>query len=274
MRHLICTVAFGAAVVLMTANVGAQLGTEDVGIEQHLGERIPLAELHFTGEDGQPVALADLFDRPVILTLVYFRCPGICTPLLKELSHAVENAEVAPGEDFRMVTISFEPEEGPELARKKRDNMIAAMDRNAPTPDEWRFLVGDEANIRRITEAVGFRYIRDPNEVDYVHAASIMFLSEDGTIARYLNTMRLNPADLELAVIDAADGRARSFMQKIQRLCYSYEPESHVYVLKLNRIILAVTAVFVLLFLAFLLVKPSTKRAGPAEDGAIGEVSS
>lgn len=240
-----------------------------VGIEEHLETTIPLADLTFTDEDGNPVVLKDLFGKPVILTLVYFSCPGICTPLLNELSRVVQQSRLVPGEDFRMVTISFDPDEGFELAKLKRINMLAAMEKNVPAPEDWRFLVGDEENIRKIADAVGFRYVRDKNGIDFVHAASVMFLSPEGKIVRYLNTTRFNPADLEMAVIDAAEGRSRSFMQKVERLCYAYDPEGQAYVLKINRIILGITLVFVLLFVGFLVLrKPAARRPPRVSKGA------
>jgi len=242
-----------------------------VGIEEHLDTTIPLADLHFTDEDGKPVVLADLFGKPVILTLVYFSCPGICTPLLNELSNVVQKSRMVPGEDFRMITISFDPSEGHELAKLKQINMLAAMEQNKPAPEDWRFLVGDEKNIRRIADAVGFRYVRDKNGIDFVHAASVMFLSPEGKIVRYLNTTRFNPADLEMAVIDAAEGRSRSFMQKVERLCYAYDPEGQAYVLKINRIILGFTIVFVLLFVGFLVLRKPAARQRPG--GSEGVVS-
>jgi protein SCO1/2 len=239
-----------------------------VGIEEHLGQTIPLAELEFTDEEGNTVKLADLFGKPVILTLVYFSCPGICTPLLNELSRVVQQSRMVPGKDFRMITISFDPDEGHELAKLKRTNMLAAMEQNRPAPEEWRFLVGDEENISRIADAVGFRYVRDKNGIDYVHAASVMFLSPEGKIVRYLNTTRFNPADLEMAVIDASEGRSRSFMQKVERLCYAYDPEGQAYVLKINRIILGVTMIFVLVFVIFLVKKPGGRRKPKGSEGA------
>ena len=241
-----------------------------VGIEEHLDSTIPLADLKFTDEEGHPVVLADLFGKPVILTLVYFSCPGICTPLLNELSSVVQKSRMVPGEDFRIVTISFDPSEGYELAKLKRINMLAAMETNVPAPEDWRFLVGDEENIRKITDAVGFRYVRDRNNIDFVHAASVMFLSPEGKIVRYLNTTRFNPADLEMAVIDAAEGRSRSFMQKVERLCYAYDPEGQAYVLKINRIILGITIVFVLLFVGFLVLrKPAARRPPEGSEGVV-----
>jgi protein SCO1/2 len=200
-------------VALMSAvTAGAEQETPRIGIEEHLGKRIPLETLSFTGERGEPVRLAELFDRPVALTLVYYRCPSICTPLLQEMAKVADLADMAPGEDYRIVTISFDPRDSSELARTKKANMLATLDRKQVPADGWRFLTGEAEQIRQITEAVGFHYARDKNEVDFVHAATVIFLSPDGEIVRYLNGTRFNPADLEMAVVDASEGRARSFM--------------------------------------------------------------
>ena len=223
-----------------------------VGIVEHLGEMLPLDQLKFNDEDGNPVVLKDLFDRPVILTLVYYRCPGICTPLLQELVKNIDNCDLVPGVDYKIITISFDPAESHELAKPKKANMIGELKKKTMPPDAWRFLTGDEENIRKITEAMGFLYTRDRNNADFVHAATLMFISPDGKIARYLNGTEFNPADIKMAVIDAAQGNARSFMQKIQRLCYTYDPEGRAYVLKINRIILGVTLAFAVVFGGFL----------------------
>ncbi len=262
MRTTLCIHACLGMILTVTSFCAGQDQVEPirVGIEEHLGETLDLDTLSFIDEDGQPVSLKPLFDKPVVLTLVYYRCPGICTPLLQELTRVMDLCDLVPGEDYRLLTISFDPKETPKLARNKQRNMLATLTKKSVSPEDWRFFTGDEENIRAITEAVGFRYIPDRNKVDFVHAATIMFLATDGKIARYLNGTQFNPADLKLAVIDASEGRARSFMQRIQKLCYSYDPEGRSYVLKVNRIILGATFVFAIGFGAFLLFKGGSGR--------------
>ncbi len=234
--------------------------TAEVGIDEQIGDLLPLDSFEFTDEDGEPIVLAELFDRPVVLTLVYFRCPGICTPLLQEVARVADLCDLEPGEDYRLVTVSFDPGESHELAKPKRANMIASLENKDVPLEGWRFLTGDADNIDRLTDAVGFRYVPDRNEVDYVHAATVIFVSSDGLIARYLNGTQFNPADLKLAVIDASEGRARSFMQRMQRLCYSFDPDGRAYVLQINRVILLVTVVFVGVFAALFLFRGTTGR--------------
>lgn len=232
-----------------------------IGVEERLGETLPLDDLEFKDEEGKPIKLRELFDRPVALTHVYYRCPGICTPLLLELAHAVGQCDLKPGEDYRLVTISFDPTEDSELAKNKKNNMIAEVKNRQVPPDAWRFLVGDAENIRRVTELTGFRYARDRNQVDYVHTATVILLSREGTIVRYLNGVTVNPVELKMAILDAREGRPRSFMSRIGELCYGYDPAKGSYVLKVNRIILAVMAVLVIGFLTYLLRKGKSRKA-------------
>lgn len=239
--------------------------TTRIGIEEHLGETIPLDTLSFIDEEGRPLPLADLFDRPIALTLVYYRCPSICTPLLQEVAKVADLADSMPGRDYRIVTISFDPSDAATLAKTKKANMLASLERKRVPDDGWRFLTGEEEQIRRITEAVGFHYVRDSNEIDFIHAATVIFLSADGKIVRYLNGTAFNPVDLEMAVVDASEGRARSFMQRIQRLCYSYDPQGRAYVLKINRIILGVTLLFAAAFVVFLISKNLSGRHSGAQ---------
>jgi protein SCO1/2 len=233
--------------------VSAQLitGSLPPQVVEKLGATIPL-DLTFNDELGRPVTLRALFDKPTILTLVYLRCPNICSPLLHELARVVDAGELRPGPDYRLVTVSFDPRETPELARTARDNLLASLQRPIP-PDAWRFLTGDPNTINQLAAAVGFQFKRD--QEDYVHPTVVMFLARDGKIVRYLFGLELLPANLKMALIDASQGRPRSFMHQIQRLCFTYDPARNTYIFKINRLILAATALFVIFFLLFLLLR-------------------
>lgn len=215
-----------------------------VGVEEHLGKAISLDELTFKDEAGQKVALRSLFDRPVILTLVYFHCPGICSPLLNEVARVADLSDLTPGKDYRIITVSFDPKETPEVAARKRQALLGQMNAQRPSPDAWRLLTGEAEEIRRLADEVGFRYIPDPNGSDFVHPATVMFLTSEGKIVRYLNGLKINPAEMELAVVDARIGRERSFIQGLQQLCYAYDPAAQRHTLRIDRIILALTGLF------------------------------
>jgi protein SCO1/2 len=258
--------------LLLTAVCFAQEAGR-VGIEERLGTLLPLDQLTFKNEEDETITLSSLADKPIVLTLVYYRCPGICTPLLQELVRVADNAKLTPGEDYRLITISFDPAEKSELAKNKKANMLAGFKNKSVPPESWSFLTGDEPNIRKVTDTVGFYYMPDRNKVDFVHGATVIFLSDKGKIVRYLNGTRFNPAEMELAVLDATQGRSRSLMQRMQQICYAYDPEGQTYVLQINRIILGVTLVFALGFVAYLLRKGAARKRA-AEPGPAGDTGS
>ena len=232
--------------------------SKTVGIDEQLGKTIPL-DLTFNDEQGKPVTLRSLIDKPTVLTLVYFRCPGICSPLMHEVAATVDEMDLEAGIDYDLITVGFDAREGPDLARVAKKNLLAGMDNKIPD-ESWRFLTGDERNIAALTGSVGFLFRK--KDQDFEHPGTVIFLSEEGKIVRYLGGLKLLPADMKLAVYDAAEGKARSFMQQVQALCYSYDPEGKTYVLKVNRIVLFVTLFLLGVFLLFLLLKRKTKAKG------------
>jgi protein SCO1/2 len=239
---------------------------EKVGVEEKLGETIPL-DLEFRDEEGKTVEIGQLLRRPTVLTLVYFRCPSICAPLMHEVASNVDKIDLVPGVDYDLVTVSFDDRETPELARTAKKNLLDEMETKVP-PDSWRFLTGEADDIARLADAVGFRFKRDKQ--DFVHAATVIFLTKDGKIVRYLGGLKLLPADLELAILDAARGTPRTLMQRIQQLCYAFDPAGKTYVLQVNRIILAVSLGGLGIFLAFLLLF-RRKRPEAETPGEVGE---
>jgi protein SCO1/2 len=233
-----------------------------VGVDERLGETLPLAELTFADEDGRPVVLRDLVDRPTVLLLVFFRCAGICTPLLQETARVADLAGLKPGEDYRVLTVSFDPSDTPAMARTRKGAILQAMTRRPCPPDGWRFLTGRPDMIARITGAAGFRYEPVDNGQSFNHPAVIAFLDRTGKVCRYLYGMQHNPTDFELAVGDASAGRPRSIIQTVRQMCFAYDPDEG-YVVRLNRIILVVTLLFAAGFGAFLWLT-TRRRKGPA----------
>ncbi|MBI4881302.1 MAG: SCO family protein [Planctomycetes bacterium] len=231
---------------------------ERPGIEEKLGESVPL-DVTFLDEEGKTVSLGSLITRPTILMLVYLRCPNICSPLLREVAATVDKLDVEPGIDFDLITVSFDTSDTPELAKTGKANLLASMERRIP-PESWRFLTGGEENISRLTDAAGFRFRREKQ--DFVHAGTVIFLSPAGKIVRYLPGLTLLPADVKMALIDAAAGTPRRLMLKLQRLCYSFDSDAKTYVFKVNRIVLAVTLFIVAVFLAVLLLRRKSPAAG------------
>jgi protein SCO1/2 len=212
----------------------------EVGVEEHVGTTMPL-ELQLTTEEGERVRFGELLDRPTILLFVYFRCPAICRPMMTELARALRGIrDLEPGKDYRVVSVSFDPTDTPEIARTTRNEIVKAMGRPLE-PGAWRFLVGEEEVVRRLTEAAGFKYAYDPETQTYLHASSLIFLTREGRIVRYIGGLEYLSSQVKMAILDAMEGRERSFMQALERICYAYDPQGKKYVLRLYRVILGVT---------------------------------
>jgi protein SCO1/2 len=239
-------------------------------VDRKLGNTIPL-DLTFTQDSGEAVTLRELFDRPVVLSLVYYRCPAACSPLLRSIARAVDLCDLQPGQDYRLVTISFDPREYDklDLVRTAKTNLLGDMDRTV-APEDWAFLTGTPEAIDAICAAVGFTVVK--RQEDYLHPVTLMFLSKEGKLTRYLNPtqsldkFKILPADLKMAIMDASEGRVGTFMAKLERLCYGFDTDAETYVLKVNRLILGVTLSFVAVFGAFLLL--FRRKARPAVAGA------
>jgi len=271
-RHLASALLLLVVATTLVAGAGPAWAREyandpQPGIEENVGGVIP-TDLTFKDENGLTVNLRELIQRPTMLTLVYFRCPSICSPLMHELAATIDKLDMRPGEDYDLITVSFDDREGPELARQAKKNLLSRMKREM-APEHWRFLTGDAANITVLADTIGFRFRKD-DKGDFVHAATVAFVDKDGRIGRYLGGLKLLPADVELAIVDTMEGRSRSIIQRIQKLCFAYDPEGKTYVFQVNRIVLFVTLLAVAIFLAFLLLRRPKRKREQAEkaDGA------
>jgi len=195
----------------------------DVGFDQHLGETVPLDAV-FRDESGRAVRLGDYFGRrPVVLSLAYYECPMLCTVTLNGLASALDVVSYDPGKEFEVVTVSFEPRETPELAAAKKAAYLRRY-RRPGAAAAWHFLTGDAAQIRRLTDAVGFKYAWDETTRQYAHASGIMVLTRDGRLARYLYGVEYAPKDLRFAIYEASQGKILSPVDHLLLYCYHYDP--------------------------------------------------
>ncbi len=239
-----------------TPAFGQGEGTDtDVGVDEHLGEMMPLV-LTFLDEEGRPVTLAEVIDKPTIFTLVYYRCPSICTPLLNGLVDVLERTDLVPGEDYRIVTISFDETETPDLAARKKMNFLKAFHEPFP-PDAWRFLTGDKESIDRVADVVGFRFKRTGK--DFVHPGVLTILSPEGKVVRYLYGITFLPFDLKMALTEAAAGKTGPTINRVLLYCFSYDPDGQRYVFNILKVAGTLIMVFAAIFAAWLLI--STRRA-------------
>ena len=197
----------------------------DVGIDQKLDEAVPL-DLEFFDEAGRPVRLREFFGtRPVVLALVYYECPMLCTQVLNGLVGSLEGLTFNPGEDFEVVVVSFDPGETPALAADKRQTYLRRYGRRG-TEAGWHFLTGREASIKALTGAVGFRYAYDEAIDQYAHPAAMTVLTADGRVSKYLYGIEFAPRDLRLALVEAGEGRIGTAVDQALLFCYHYDPET------------------------------------------------
>jgi protein SCO1/2 len=227
----------------------------EVGFDEKLGGTIPL-DLTFFDEYGQSVKLSSLITKPAILNFVYYRCPGLCSPLLKGVSEVIDRLDMEPGKDFEVITIGFDPKESYLTASEKKKNYLESMKRDIPD-DSWRFLTGDSSGIAQITDAAGFRYIPQGN--DFIHGAAIIAVSPKGKIARYLYGTVFNAFDVKMALTEASEGRTGPTINKIVKLCYSYDPEGRRYVLNITRVAGGGILFLLVVFIAVLSIRKKTK---------------
>jgi protein SCO1/2 len=236
LRQALRGLAAAAAVVFgAVGTAGAQLADqvpdqlEEVGIVEHLDAKLPL-DATFRDENGNPVTLGDFFDgeRPVILTLNYYRCPMLCGLMLNGVADGFEAMDWSPGVEFDVVTISINPLETPALAREKKQNYLKRLGKPAAARG-WHFLTGYEPQIDRVAEAVGFSYAYDPETKEYAHAAGIVVATPDGRVARYLYGIEYPAKTLKLALLEASEGSVGSTLDQLILYCYHYDPSSRRY---------------------------------------------
>jgi protein SCO1 len=195
-----------------------------VDIQQRLNNQIPL-DLKFRDEAGREVRLAEYFSkgRPVVLTLVYYECPMLCNEVLNGAVGAFQAMTFTPGKEYEVVTVSFDPREGPELAAKKKDAYLKRYKREG-AGEGWHFLTGDKAAIDALADAVGFRYAWDEQSQQFAHASAVMVATPEGRLSHYFYGIEYSPKDLRLALVEASEGKIGSPVDSLILFCYHYDP--------------------------------------------------
>ena len=198
-----------------------------------------------------------MLGKPTILALVYYECPGICTPLLNNLVDTLDRSELVLGKDYQVITISFDPKDTPALAAKKKANYLKQFHQPIP-PEAFRFLTGDQAAIDKITEVVGFRYMATGK--DFNHPGVLTILSADGKVMRYLYGVNFMPFDIKMAVIEAARGQPMPSINRALAFCYSYDPQGRKYVFSTLKVSGSVMVFTLGLFVIWLVISSRRHR--------------
>jgi protein SCO1/2 len=210
---------------------GLPKALNDVGIDQKLNEQLPL-DLVFKNENGEDVRLGDYFGKkPVVLSLVYYQCPMLCNQVLNGMVTAFKVMAFKPGQEFEVVTVSFDPRETAALAAAKKKTYVDYLPeaKRAGADAGWHFLTGDAVSIKRLTEAVGFRYHFDEATNQFAHASAIYVTTPQGKLARYFYGIEYAPRDLRLGLIEAAENKIGSPVDQLLLYCYHYDPATGKY---------------------------------------------
>lgn len=207
------------------------------GFEQRNDAQLPLDAV-LTDEQGNKITLGSLFtDRPVIVNFVYFNCPMLCNIILNSVADTLKQVDYRPGQDYRIVTISFDHTEGHELAAAKKVNYIDYLGIDGADKG-WHFLTGDEATIKTLTDTAGFTFAWDEQRQEYAHASGIIVATPEGRLSRYFFGVTYEPSDVQLGLVDASAGRIGSPLDKVKLLfCYHYDPSTGAYSLAVFRIL-------------------------------------
>jgi protein SCO1/2 len=207
----------------------APVALEQVRVEEKLGAAVPL-DVSFTDGQGRPYTLRQAFDgrRPVVIALVYYECPMLCGLILSGMARVMRENGLALGQDYQAVTISFDPDERPAQAAERRRGYLQSMGRSEAGGD-WPFLVGTEAASRRVSDALGFHYVKDPVSGEWAHHAAIFVITPDGKISRYLYGIEYPPKDFRLALVEAASGKVGTSFDRLLLTCYRYDPAARKY---------------------------------------------
>jgi len=233
---------------------------QEIGFDQRLGETVPL-DLAFTDETGRSVKLSDYFGkRPVVLSLVYYQCPMLCTISLNGLAGALEVLSFVPGQEFEVVTVSFDPTETSELAAAKKKAYMARYKRPEAHAG-WHFLTGPKESVEALTRAVGFRYVWDEATKQFAHPAGLLVLTPEGKISHYLFGVEYAPKDLRLALVAAAGAKIGNAADQLLLYCYRYDPQTGRFSASILNLVRLLGALTVLGLAGFILTASLKRRS-------------
>jgi protein SCO1 len=248
----------------VAAQTGPPAITKGVGLDQKLNAPVPLDVL-LRNETGQAVPLRTYFgEKPVVLALVYYRCPNLCSLTLTEMVHGLRRVAFEPGRDYNVVVTSIDPSETPQLAAEAKKAYAKEFGR-ASFDSGWHFLTGTQDSISRLASAVGFRYRWDDPTRQFVHAGGIMVATPDGKLSRYFYGVRYAPADLRMALVEASQEKIGSPVDAILLYCFHYDVTQGKYTLAIFNILKMGAGLTVLALggLIFVLLRREKKQTPP-----------
>jgi protein SCO1 len=248
--------AFLALSRILPAQTGLFDQQMQVGFEEKQGQYAAL-DARLTNEAGEKVLLRDVINKPTIISMVYYRCPGTCSPLMWGVSRFIDDMDLVLGKDYQVLTISFDHTETIDLGIKKKTSYISNM-KDKEGAQAWQFFAGDSAEIARLSESLGFHFRKVNNE--YVHPTGLIALAADGKITRYLRGIDFLPFDIKITMVEAANGKIGPSINRLLAVCYSYDATGNQFVFNVTKVSAIVISFIVAMFLFFLALKPKPKR--------------
>lgn len=234
---------------------------QNIRFDQHLGVQLP-AGIRFTDANGSSFSLDDLHGRPAILILSYYRCKNLCSTLLNGLVKGLDDVPLQAGRDFSVVSISIDPAEMTSGAAQKKRELLTRY--SVPGTDAaWHFLTGGEDAIRTVADTIGFHYIYDPDEKEYLHAAGIVILTPELRVSRYFYGVSFPPRDLTFGLIDASSGTIGPVLDRALVRCFHYDVLTGRYSLAIVNVLRVACALLVLLMVLFISRMLLRERASP-----------
>jgi protein SCO1 len=240
---LLCLISIGSFSQTSLFNQQMQ-----VGFEEKQGQFAAL-DTKLVNENGDTVLLRDVITKPTILNLVYYQCPGTCSPLMFGVSKFIDNVDLKLGTDYQVITISFDPSERIALGVAKKASYINTM-KNKDSGKYWQFFVSDSINIANLTKSVGFDYQIINGQ--YVHPTGLIALGSDGKIIRYMRGIDFLPFDIKITMVEASEGKIGPSINRLLAVCYSYDKEGNQFVFNVTRVSAIVILFFVILLFSFL----------------------
>lgn len=221
-----------------------------VGFEEKQGQFADL-DVRLVNEKGESVLLRDVIKRPTILNMVYFNCPGTCTPVMWGISRFIDAVDLQLGTDYQVITISFDHTEKIDLGIGKKASYLNTM-QDKKSAEYWQFFVTDSMNIAKLTQSVGFKFFKKNNQ--YIHPTGLIALGSDGKIIRYLRGIDFLPFDIKITMVEAAQGKIGPSINRLLAVCYSYDEKGNQFVFNVTRVSAIIISFIVLSFFLYLSV--------------------
>lgn len=235
---------------------------DKVGVDEKLGSVIPRDAVFYDSQSNR-VVLGDLMKKPTVIDFAYYKCTGICTPIMSELANVVNKVDLTPGKDYNIITISFNPDETPKDAAEKKMQIDALLKDRIPT-SSWKFLTGDSLDIKKVADAAGFHFERQGS--GYIHTGALIFVSSKGKICRYLRPdfnyrgdFFILPFDFKMALLEASKGQEIPVIDNALKYCFKFQPKDQAYVFDVFKVS-GITVILTVLFVFWFVVKKPKKK--------------